>query len=191
MKVDRLIPLADENNAENKLVNINLDLSDSLEELSSEEEKVSMIDLTLDDKMNNVAEYVNKDELQLQSDSQAQPAIVYENVDTDTLKIIFTPSRRKTQKRILINIEGALTINNVDLLYSKVNVVFDNYDFVEVTMTNVTDIDLTVIQLFHAIRVSYWSQKKYISINAEFSRDDRKLLNTCGFTEFQTQKTDA
>lgn len=223
MKVDRLIPLTDENNAEKEGFDINLDLSDSLEELSLEEDNSSIMDLTLDDEeVNEVVEDVQNEEVvnlnldeisdsqaeiesQPQSDSQpepqsepqpqpeaqSQPAIVYENVETDSLKIIFTPSRRKTQKRILINIEGALTINNVDVLYSKVNVVFDNYDFVEVTMTNVTDIDLTVIQLFHAIRVSYWSQKKYISINAEFSRDDRKLLNTCGFTEFQTQKTDA
>lgn len=217
MKVDRLIPLTDENNAEKEGFDINLDLSDSLEELSLEEDNSSIMDLTLDDEeVNEVVEGVQNEEVvnlnldeisdsqaeiesQPQSDSQPepqsepqpQPAIVYENVETDSLKIIFTPSRRKTQKRILINIEGALTINNVDVLYSKVNVVFDNYDFVEVTMTNVTDIDLTVIQLFHAIRVSYWSQKKYISINAEFSRDDRKLLNTCGFTEFQTQKTDA
>ena len=224
MKVDRLIPLTDENNAEKEGFDINLDLSDSLEELSLEEDKSSIMDLTLDDdkETNEVVEETQNEEVlaeaidkeeevvldelsepesqgqpenqsqpQSESEPQIQPAIVYENVETDSLKIIFTPSRRKTQKRILINIEGALTINNVDVLYSKVNVVFDNYDFVEVTMTNVTDIDLTVIQLFHAIRVSYWSQKKYISINAEFSRDDRKLLNTCGFTEFQTQKTDA
>ncbi len=216
MKVDRLIPLTDENNAEKEGFDINLDLSDSLEELSLEEDSGSIMDLTLDDveatevveEIQNEEELVNPveeitevvlDEVPTQSEpetipqpqSDTQPAIVYENVETDSLKMIFTPSRRKTQKRILINIEGALTINNVDVLYSKVNVVFENYDFVEVTMTNVTDIDLTVVQLFHAIRVSYWSQKKYISINAEFSRDDRKLLNTCGFTEFQTQKTDA
>ena len=213
MKVDRLIPLTDENNAEKEGFDINLDLSDSLEELSLEEDNSSIMDLTLDDEVvNEVVEDVQNEEVvnlsldeisdsqpepqsepqpQPEAQSQSQPAIVYENVETDSLKMIFTPSRRKTQKRILINIEGALTINNVDVLYSKVNVVFDNYDFVEVTMTNVTDIDLTVIQLFHAIRVSYWSQKKYISINAEFSRDDRKLLNTCGFTEFQTQKTDS
>ena len=103
---------------------------------------------------------------------------VYENVELENLKIIFTPSRRKTQKRILIAIEGSLTINHVELLYSKVNLVFDYFDFVEVNLNNVTDIDLTVIQLFHAIRVNYWPQQKFISINAEFSRDDRKLLNT-------------
>ena len=128
-------------------------------------------------------------ESQPQLESQLESQSQYEDIETDSIKIVFTPSRRKTQKRILISIEGSLTINNVELLYSKVNGVFENYDFVEVTMKSVSEVDLTVVQLFHAIRVSYWPLKKYISINAEFSRDDRKLLNTCGFTEFQTQKT--
>ncbi len=132
-------------------------------------------------------------EVQVETEHQtkSEPTIQYEDIENETLKMIFIPSRRKTQKRILINIEGALNINNVDLLYSKVNVVFENYDFVEVTMTNVTEIDLTVIQLFHAIRVAYLPQNKYITINSEFSRDDRKLLNICGFVELQTQKTEA
>ena len=196
MKVDRLIPLVDVNNVENKEVNIKLDLSDSIDELTMDVENPSLIDLTLDVETENISnaevknEVISEFEEKLVEEipsSNSQHSNVYENVETESLKIIFTPSRRKTQKRILIEIEGALTINNVDLLYSKVNVVFDYYDFVEVTLKNVSEIDLTVVQLFHAIRVNYWPQQKYISINAEFSRDDRKLLNTCGFTEFQTQ----
>ena len=97
---------------------------------------------------------------QVQPQAQPQPESQYEDIETDSIKIIFTPSRRKTQKRILISIEGSLTINNVELLYSKVNGVFENYDFVEVTMKSVSEVDLTVIQLFHAIRVSYWPLKK-------------------------------
>ena len=196
MKVDRLIPLVDVNNVENKEVNIKLDLSDSIDELTLNVENSTLIDLTLDIETENISnaevknEVISEFEEKLVEEipsSNSQHSNVYENVETESLKIIFTPSRRKTQKRILIEIEGALTINNVDLLYSKVNVVFDYYDFVEVTLKNVSEIDLTVVQLFHAIRVNYWPQQKYISINAEFSRDDRKLLNTCGFTEFQTQ----
>lgn len=135
-----------------------------------------------------VSEISNQIKESIESQSEPQPVSqsLYEDVNEETIKIIFTPSRRKTQKRILIAIEGNLTINNVEILYSKVNDVFENYDFVEVTLKNVTAIDLTVIQLFHAIRVTYYPQQKFISINAEFSRDDRKLLNTCGFTEFQT-----
>lgn len=173
MKVDQLIPLVEENQVElNKTEEV-------AHPITEEKETITPSDSV---------EMDTKPEGASTSPSPELTEIVYENIDTEQLKMIFTPSRRKTQKRILINIEGALTINNIDLLYSKVNIVFDNYDFVEVTMTNITEIDLTVIQLFHAIRVTYWSKKKYISINAEFSRDDRKLLNTCGFTEFQTQK---
>jgi hypothetical protein len=155
-----------------------------------------LIPLEVENNSENIdvsADLVENLEVQVETEPQtkSEPTIQYEDIENETLKMIFIPSRRKTQKRILINIEGALNINNVDLLYSKVNVVFENYDFVEVTMTNVTEIDLTVIQLFHAIRVAYLPQNKYITINSEFSRDDRKLLNICGFVELQTQKTEA
>ena len=122
---------------------------------------------------------------------EADKKPVYEDVESETLKIVFKPSRRKTQKRIFIEIEGAMTINNVEVLHSKVNEVFEKFDHVELNMSNITEIDLTVIQLFHTIRMTYMSMNKFVYINAEFSRDDRKLLNACGFTEFQTQKPSA
>ena len=115
-------------------------------------------------------------------------AATYEDFESETLKIAFKPSRRKTQKRIFIEIEGAMTINNVEVLHSRVNDVFTSFDHVELNMSNITEIDLTVIQLFHTIRMSYLSLGKHVYINAELSREDRKLLNACGFTEFQTQK---
>ena len=112
-----------------------------------------------------------------------------EDVVTDSIKISFKPSRRKTQKRIFIDIEGNATIKNAELLYSNVKAVFDHFDHVEINMTNIKEVDLSVIQLFHVIRVNYYSQNKFIYLNADFAREDRKLLNVCGFTEFQTQKT--
>ena len=166
MKVDRLIPLEVDSVLENQAFSMDAELVE-------------------------ISEVQDEHSVETEIKIKTEPTIQYENVENETIKIIFIPSRRKTQKRILINIEGALNINNVDLLYSKVNVVFKNYDFVEVTMTNITEIDLTVIQLFHAIRVSYLPQKKYITINSEFSRDDRKLLNICGFVELQSQKSEA
>ena len=132
----------------------------------------------------------NEVEVIAQSKPKPQPddGPQLEDINDENVKVVFTPSRRKTQKRILISIEGKVTINTIELIYSKVNSVFESFDFVEVTLKNISEIDLTIIQLFHTIRVSYYSVKKYISINADFSRDDKKLLNACGFTEFQTQK---
>ncbi len=207
MKVDKLIPLNENSEEVNKqedfLFELNLNDSEITDSVKDDENVVSTLpEISLDLSEQTVDSEIKSEELEVNpitlekvnetieviKESESKSEIpTYENVELENLKIIFTPSRRKTQKRILIAIEGSLTINNVELLYSKVNIVFDYFDFVEVTLNNVTEIDLTVIQLFHAIRVNYWPQKKYISINAEFSRDDRKLLNSCGFTEFQTQ----
>ena len=207
MKVDKLIPLNENSEEVNKqedfLFELNLNDSEITDSVKDDENVVSTLpEISLDLSEQTVDSEIKSEELlvnpitlekvnetiEVIKESESKSEIpTYENVELENLKIIFTPSRRKTQKRILIAIEGSLTINNVELLYSKVNIVFDYFDFVEVNLNNVTEIDLTVIQLFHAIRVNYWPQKKYISINAEFSRDDRKLLNSCGFTEFQTQ----
>ena len=204
MKVDRLIPLNENSEEVNKqddfLFELNLNDSSINDLVHTDENRVTTFpEISLDLSEKSVDSEIKSEELDanpkaIEKVKEINEVIevkseipVYENVELENLKIIFTPSRRKTQKRILIAIEGSLTINNVELLYSKVNIVFDYFDFVEVNLNNVTEIDLTVIQLFHAIRVNYWPQKKYISINAEFSRDDRKLLNSCGFTEFQTQ----
>lgn len=180
MKIDRLIPLKKE-------------VSKVNEETTAIDEGIvenTFGEFKLDESQTVTADIAASDSQvgEIPKESITPEDASYANIETESIKIIFTPSRRKTQKRILITIEGSLTINNVELLYSKVNSVFEKYDFVEVTMNNISEIDLTVVQLFHAIRVIYWPLKKYISINAEFSRDDRKLLNTCGFTEFQTQK---
>lgn len=207
MKVDKLIPLNENSEEVNKqedfLFELNLNDSEITDSVKDDENVViTMPEISLDLSEQTVDSEIKSEELlvnpitsekvnetiEVIKESESKSEIpTYENVELENLKIIFTPSRRKTQKRILIAIEGTLTINNVELLYSKVNLVFDYFDFVEVNLNNITEIDLTVIQLFHAIRVNYWPQKKYISINAEFSRDDRKLLNSCGFTEFQTQ----
>ncbi len=204
MKVDRLIPLNQNSEEVNKqddfLFELNLNDSSINDLVNTDENKVTTFpEISLDLSEQSVASEIKSEELDanpkaIENVNEINEVIEvkseipsYENIELENLKIIFTPSRRKTQKRILISIEGSLTINNVELLYSKVNLVFDYFDFVEVNLNNISEIDLTVIQLFHAIRVNYWPQKKYISINAEFSRDDRKLLNSCGFTEFQTQ----
>ncbi len=190
MKVDRLIP-SKKVDVQSETEQAETPLSVSLDEFFGESSTSAPEpeEIEVENVVSAEIEPVESKTVVEEIKTEAAPATPFEDVDEETIKIVFTPSRRKTQKRILISIEGNLTIRNVELLYSKVNAVFENYDFVEVTLTNVTEIDLSVVQLFHTIRVTYYPQQKFIAINAEFSRNDRKLLNTCGFTEFQTQKT--
>jgi hypothetical protein len=177
MKIDRLVPLA-KKETKNELDQATLE---QVVEINSEQ-VVSDIEIN-----NNTPEVAQETEInQVENNTNG---FIYSDIEQETITIRFKPSRRKTQKRILIDIEGAITINNIELMHAQVHQVFENYDFVEVNLKNITEVDLTAIQLFHAIRVSYYPQNKFISINAELASQDRKLLNTCGFTEFQTQVT--
>lgn len=144
--------------------------------------------LELDNLTGSGSKGLTSQENQTDVKDEKSETFIKQDIETETIKIVFKPSRRKTQKRIFIDIEGEATIKNADLLYSNVNDVFEHFDHIEINMSNIKKVDLSVIQLFHMIRVNYFPQNKFIYLNADFNREDRKLLTICGFTEFQTQK---
>ena len=203
MKVDRLIPLKDEKErSSSKESEKNTESKEELNKVETTSEETSNVSVSLDDFFEALDQPVEEvQQTMVEEVVEVAPEIVettvnnetketlvphYEDIEKDDFKLLFKPSRRKTQRRMIITIEGNLTIRNVELLHSKVHEVFDYYDFAEINLANITDIDLTVVQLFHAIRVHFYPLNKFISINADLSREDRKLLNTCGFTEFNT-----
>jgi ABC-type transporter Mla MlaB component len=195
MKVDRLIPLkGDKERSSSKESEKKAEPKEELSKVEAASEETSKVSVSLDDffealdhpKEEVVEVAPERVEVVVKEDENVLLAPQYEDIEKEGFKLIFKPSRRKTQRRMIITIEGNLTIRNVELLHSKVHDVFSYYDFVEINLANISDVDLTVVQLFHAIRVHFYPLNKFISINADLSREDRKLLNTCGFTEFNT-----
>lgn len=195
MKVDRLIPLkGDKERSSSKESEKKAESKEELSKIEAASEETSNVSVSLDDffealdqpKEEVVEVAPERVEVVVKEDENVLLAPQYEDIEKEGFKLIFKPSRRKTQRRMIITIEGNLTIRNVELLHSKVHEVFSYYDFVEINLANISDVDLTVVQLFHAIRVHFYPLNKFISINADLSREDRKLLNTCGFTEFNT-----
>ena len=193
------LEVVSENQSEEKGQEINVDLDDFLsgvdgqvqsQDLRGNDVQAEASDEVLEAEVNKYIQTEEPISVQEEVKSEEKKSNVFnqEDVETDSIKISFKPSRRKTQKRIFIDIEGDATIKNAELLYSNVNAVFAHFDHVEINMSNISAVDLSVIQLFHVIRVNYFTQDKFIYLNADFTRSDRKLLNTCGFTEFQTQK---
>jgi hypothetical protein len=108
-------------------------------------------------------------------------------IDTGDMKVEFVPSKRKTQKKIFVHLFGALTIQNAREMSNRIPMLFDEYDHVELVLKDVTGIDITAIQLFNLMRVNYHSFGKYTYINAELTNDQKKMLTTCGYSEFNTQ----
>ena len=195
MKVDRLIPLkGDKERSSSKESEKKAESKEELSKIEAASEETSKVSVSLDDFFEALDQPVKEVvevapelvEVVVKEDENVSLAPQYEDIEKEGFKLIFKPSRRKTQRRMIITIEGNLTIRNVELLHSKVHEVFSYYDFVEINLANISDVDLTVVQLFHAIRVHFYPLNKFISINADLSREDRKLLNTCGFTEFNT-----
>jgi ABC-type transporter Mla MlaB component len=195
MKVDRLIPLkGDKERSSSKESEKKAESKEELSKIEAASEETSNVSVSLDDFFEALDQPVEevvevapeRVEVVVKEDENVSLAPQYEDIEKEGFKLIFKPSRRKTQRRMIITIEGNLTIRNVELLHSKVHEVFSYYDFVEINLANISDVDLTVVQLFHAIRVHFYPLNKFISINADLSREDRKLLNTCGFTEFNT-----
>ena len=195
MKVDRLIPLkGDKERSSSKESEKKAESKEELSKIEAASEETSNVSVSLDDFFEALDQPVKevvevapeRVEVVVKEDENVSLAPQYEDIEKEGFKLIFKPSRRKTQRRMIITIEGNLTIRNVELLHSKVHEVFSYYDFVEINLANISDVDLTVVQLFHAIRVHFYPLNKFISINADLSREDRKLLNTCGFTEFNT-----
>ena len=176
IKIDKVIP--EENNAseENEF---SLDLTS---EIKPEIQKMKPV---LENSMIKDELVVLKEENIATSSDEERYAP--DDVELEDIKIYYKPSKRKTQKRIMISLEGSFTLKNIHLLKQNIPAIFEHYDFLELKLDNITDVDVSAIQLFHLMRFIYGPQKKFVAIKASFTDAQAKLLNTCGFYEFQTQ----
>jgi MFS superfamily sulfate permease-like transporter len=157
---------------------------------------IPLIDLSenkVDEVVENTAPLHEESEIAGSSESSADlevkdPVFSFlDPIDTGDMKVEFLPSKRKTQKKIFVHLSGALTIQNVGQMKDRIPLLFDEYDHIELVLKNVTGIDITAIQLFNLMRVNYHSFGKYTYINAELTNDQKKMLTTCGYSEFNTQ----
>lgn len=123
---------------------------------------------------------INK--IQKSTQAEAVPDFLHEIISSG-FTARFTPSRRKTTRRVGVLIEGELTIQSALVLKDRMNHVFENYDFVDFTIRNVQQVDLAGIQFFYFLKKLFVPQGKTISVDAEFSKEDRQLIDTCGFQE--------
>jgi len=196
MKIDRLIPVAKVKKSKS-----DDDLTLPEQEIAKEETIVNedenkKVSVSLDDFFESLTDATPAEEPapveSVEVVETVQIATVTEEVKSEShildiekenFKMIFKPSRRKTQKRILIHIEGELTIKNIELVNENIIKVFEDFDHVELILNAITEIDLTFIQLYQNIKSFYLPLDKFLSMNAEWSKEDKKMLTTCGFSD--------
>ena len=86
----------------------------------------------------------------------------------EKFKFIVQKSRKKKDPSATITLEGNLTILNASAIKDKLTAIKNDFKKVDLAVKNVTDIDLTVIQLIS----SYWNimQKQDNNRRAEKAR---------------------
>src|SRR5688572_197885 len=104
-----------------------------------------------------------------------------QNIEQPTIKVLFNPSKRKKVRSLMLSIEGAFTIYNIDLISKAIYPVFPHYDYVNIKLRNITLIDLTAIQLLHVLKAIYQPNGKTITIDAQLSKEDEALMVQAGF----------
>jgi hypothetical protein len=189
MKIDRLIPAAKVKKSVSD-ENLKEDQIDLKKEGSKDETIENKVSVSLDDFFDSLSneplpqETIISEEVKLEEVKQTESVDNHElDIDRENFKMIFKPSRRKTQKRILIHIEGELTIKNCEILNKNIQKVFQDFDNVELILNNITEIDVTFMQMYHTIKSFYLPLDKFLSMNADWSKEDKKILTVSGFSD--------
>ena len=189
MKIDRLIPAAKVKKSVSD-ENLKEDQIDLKKEVSKDETIETKVSVSLDDFFDSLSneplpqETIISEEVKLEEVKQTESVDNHElDIDRENFKMIFKPSRRKTQKRILIHIEGELTIKNCEILNKNIQKVFQDFDNVELILNNITEIDVTFMQMYHTIKSFYLPLDKFLSMNADWSKEDKKILTVSGFSD--------
>jgi len=86
------------------------------------------------------------------------------------------PSKKKGEKKVSILLENELTIFSIEKMHKKIIDAVKKNDEIEFELKNISNMDLTFIQLFFSIKMSAEKLKKKVTINADLSEDVKSLF---------------
>ena len=117
------------------------------------------------------------------SESTASGAKLPEKIELRDALISLHPSKRKTIKKIKIVLSGSLGINNLDQSIEGLLPVFDQFDYLDFQLKEITTLDLSYIQLLYHFKSTYADNGKTVTIYSDLSNDLRKIIVHAGFEE--------
>lgn len=86
------------------------------------------------------------------------------------------PSKKKGEKKVSIVLENELTIFSIEKIREKIIESVLKYDEINFQLKNITNMDLTFIQLFHSIKVTSDKLNKKVTFNSDLSEDVKSLF---------------
>lgn len=86
------------------------------------------------------------------------------------------PSKKKGENKVSIILKNELTIFSIEQLQSKIIETVKKYDEIEFNLNDISNMDLTFIQLFYSIKRTADKQKKKVSFTDNLADDVKSLF---------------
>ena len=95
---------------------------------------------------------------------------------TTNKNIQITPSKKKGEKKVSLVLENELTIFSIEKIHEKIIESVLKYDEIDFQLKNITNMDLTFIQLFYSIKVTSEKLNKKVVFNIDLAEDVKSLF---------------
>lgn len=95
---------------------------------------------------------------------------------TKNKNIQIIPSKKKGEKKVSLVLENELTIFSIEKIREKIIESVLKYDEIDFQLKNITNMDLTFIQLFYSIKVTSEKLNKKVAFNIDLAEDVKSLF---------------
>ena len=98
-------------------------------------------------------------------------------MSTENKNFQIKPSKKKGEKKVSIILENELTIFSIEKIYPKILEEIKKNREIEFKLKNISNMDLTFLQLFYSIKKNAEKLNKKVSFNSELSEDVKSLFD--------------
>jgi len=88
-------------------------------------------------------------------------------------------SKSKKENKVTFNVEGSLSLSNITGIHSEFLNNSKDFESVLIKGDNITDIDLSFVQLVYSLRKS-----KKLELDIKLNEEQQSILNIAGIKEF-------
>lgn len=105
--------------------------------------------------------------------------VVPEDIKKEDLEVSFSLSKRKTVKKIFVNISGNFTIKHVEVISDSLQLIINQFDQIALKVQDIQQIDLTAIQLLY----NCLKKGDRVTLEVDLPPAVRQLLSVTGLSE--------
>lgn len=111
--------------------------------------------------------------------------LIPNDIKKDDLEVSFSLSKRKTVKKIFVNISGNFTVKHVEAISDSLQLIINDYDQIALKLHDLQQIDLTAVQLLYTCL----KKGERVTLEVDLPPVVRQLLSITGLSEvFQKPK---